>query len=91
MHLDNLHIEIRANNLRSFSREPEQCVYSNAKIRGKKNWHRLRRGFDQFDLFLCVTGRAKNERLFVLEASSTNELRRFGLTKIDYDVRIMDR
>ena len=90
MHLDNLHIEIRPNHLRSFSREPEQCVYSNAEIRGKKNWHRLRRGFDQFDLFLRVTGCAENERLFVLEASLTNERRRFGLTKIDYDVRIMD-
>ena len=90
MHFDNLQIEIGPEQLRNFSREPEQCVYTNAEIRGKKNWHRLRRGFDQFGLFLRVTSRAKNEGLFVLETSSTNELRRFGVAKIDYDVGTMD-
>ena len=66
MRFDNLRSEIRAEQFRSFLRQPKEDVDSHAEIRRQNNGYRVRCLFNDFPLLLRVAGRSYDERFAML-------------------------
>ena len=68
MHLDNFEIEIRAEELRGFARQPEQGVHADAVVGGEDDGQCLGCFTNGGELFIGVTGGADDHALLLLEA-----------------------
>ena len=66
MRFDNLRIEIRAEQFRSFLRQPKEHVDSDAEIRCQHDRYRVRCLFNGFALLLRVAGCSNDERFAML-------------------------
>src|SRR5713101_8424508 len=88
MRFDNRDVKIAAEPPGSFARQPEKHVDSDAEIRRKHDWQRLRARFNYSALLLRMTGRSNNQRLAMLQRSRADFTDSVGVAEIDRHIAI---
>ena len=90
VHLDDLEIEARPENLRRLAREPEKRVHAGRVVRGPDHRNLRLAIRDLGFLPGLVTGRADHQRLLPLRAQPRDRQRRIVKTEIDHRVAAVD-
>jgi hypothetical protein len=83
MHLHNLQVERRPEDLRGFPRQPEKRIHPHAVVRGKDYRDLIRRVANARHLSVAVPGRTDHQGLIVLHATGQHEFQRAVMRKID--------
>src|SRR5690242_6237042 len=91
MRFNNLCTKIVAETLRSFVRQPEEHVDSDAKIGGEHNRQRTRCLLDHLALLLRMSSSANDERLTTMHRSAANFSDGVRVTEIDRNVASLHR